>query len=461
MAFSATFEGIIMNTKDAKLSKSAIGSIESAIMGIGCTAPAFSVAVTSATIIGDVGTLAVGSVIYCGLIMFGLVFAFSNLNQFLPSAGASYSWVSRIFSPFLGFMAGWSMLFASVVFMVAATIPAASSTLLIFAPRLADNIRATACMAVLWLTVITLVVIKGIKNAYTAQLLMTIIELLIVTFLVGGTVYYFINAPAHELSLGWVSPFAFSFNSFATGAITALFFYWGWDVTMTLGEETKEGEAGSGALLAVLNLLVFFSVMMAIVLVALSDNEIKASNSNVLFAIANKILPAPWGYIAVLCTMLSTIGTIEGQIIQFSRCVFAMARDGALPSQLSRVHSKWQTPWIATILIWALGIIFVIASSFLPSINEILKSSISAIGIQISLYMSLAGIASIWHYRRMVFCGVGNACFYVLIPLAGTIGMIMIGAISVPQLNPISLLVSIVGILIGIVVYAIMPRKTV
>lgn len=448
-----------MNTKEANLSKSAIGSIESAIMGIGCTAPAFSVAVTSATIIGDVGTLAVGSVIYCGLIMFGLVFAFSNLNKFLPSAGASYSWVSRIFSPFLGFMAGWSMLLASVIFMVAATIPAATSTLLIFTPTLADNIRATACMAVLWLTIITMIVIRGIKNAYTAQLLMTIVELFIVIILVGGTAYHFLDAPAHELSFAWVSPFAFSLKSFATGAITALFFYWGWDVTMTLGEETKEGEAGSGAFLAVLNLMIFFSVMMAVVLVALSDNEIRNSNSNVLFAIANKILPAPWGYIGVLCTMLSTIGTIEGQIIQFSRCVFAMARDGALPSQLSRVHSTWQTPWIATVLIWALGVIFVIASSFLPSINDILKSSISSIGIQITLYMSLAGIASIWHYRRMVFCGFGNACFYVLIPLAGTIGMITVGAISMPQLNPVSLVVSVFGMLIGVCAYSIMPRR--
>jgi amino acid transporter len=447
-----------MNSKDAKLSKSAIGSIESAIMGIGCTAPAFSIAVTSATIVGDVGTLAVGSVIYCGLIMFGLVFAFSNLNRFLPSAGASYTWVSRIFSPFLGFMAGWSMLLASVVFMVAATIPAASSTLLIFAPSLADNIRATACIAVLWLTIITMVVIKGIKNAYAAQLLMTIIELFIVAIIVGGTVYYFIHAPAHQLSLAWVSPFAFSFKSFATGAITALFFYWGWDVTMTLGEETKDGEAGSGAFLAVLNLMIFFSVMMAIVLVALSDNEIIASNSNVLFAIANKLFPAPWGYIGVMCTMLSTVGTIEGQIIQFSRCVFAMARDGALPSQFSRVHAKWQTPWVATILIWALGVIFVIGSSFLPSINDILKSSISAIGIQITLYMSLAGIASIWHYRHMLFSGVRNACFYILFPLAGTTGMIVIGMISIPQLNPVSLIVSSSGILLGVCMYAIMAR---
>lgn len=445
-----------MKSQEAKLSKSAIGSLESAIMGIGCTAPAFSVAVTSATIVSDVGTLAVGSVIYCGLIMFGLVFAFSNLNRILPSAGASYTWVSQIFSPFLGFMAGWSMLLASVVFMVAATIPAASSTLLIFAPQLSNNTQATACVAVLWLTIITMVVIRGIKNAYIAQLIMTIMELFIVVLLGVGTMYYFFHAPAHTLSIDWISPFSFSFRSFSTGAITALFFYWGWDVTMTLGEETKEGEAGNGAFLAVLNLMIFFSIMMAIVLVALSDNEIRESNSNVLFAIANKLFPAPWGYVGVLCTMLSTIGTIEGQIIQFSRCVFAMARDGVLPSQLSRVHEQWKTPWLATILIWLLGVVFVIGSSFLSSINEILKSSISAIGIQICLYMSLAGVASVWHYRTMLFRDIRNAFLFVLLPLLGTSGMIIIGILSIPQLDSVSLIVGIGGIIVGASMYLLM-----
>ena len=40
---------------------------------------------------------------------------------------------------------------------------------------------------------------------------------------------------------------------FATGALTAIFFYWGWDVTMNLSEETRTGDseqvspAGKGA----------------------------------------------------------------------------------------------------------------------------------------------------------------------------------------------------------------------
>jgi amino acid transporter len=36
--------------------------------------------------------------------MFGIVFAFRQLNRLDPNAGASYSWVTSIFSPAIGFL---------------------------------------------------------------------------------------------------------------------------------------------------------------------------------------------------------------------------------------------------------------------------------------------------------------------------------------------------------------------
>ena len=448
-----------MELEKSTLSKSALGSFGSAIMGIGCTAPAFSIAVTSATIVGDVGTFAVGSIILCGLIMFGLVATFANLNRILPSAGASYAWVSAIFGSFAGFITGWSMLLASVIFMVAASIPAASATLLIIAPEYVSNLFITSIVAIAWLTLISLIVIRGVKNAYILQLLMTAIEVMIIIALAIGTLKYFYHQPAHHVNLDWIFPVDFSPRTFAAGAITALFFYWGWDVTMTLGEETRDGEAGKGAFFAVANLMLLFSIMISIILIALTDREIEESSSNVLFALANKIFPHPWGYAAILCTMLSTIGTIEGQIIQFSRCVFAMARDGALPGRLSLVHMKWKTPWAATMLIWLLGTAFIITSASLPSVNEILKSAIAAIGIQICLYMTLAGLASIWHYRYMFGSGIYNSCRFILVPSIGTLGILTVGILSIPQLSRVSLIVGIGGILIGAIFYGLTRRS--
>ncbi|MGB8517782.1 MAG: hypothetical protein WCD45_07820, partial [Gallionella sp.] len=115
---------------DVKLKKDTLGIGESIVMGVAGTAPAFSIAATTATLAAAVGTLAPASLLYCGLIMFGVTFAYLHLNHLNPNAGASYAWVGNIFNPVLGFFAGWALLVASSVFMVSATIPAATATLL-------------------------------------------------------------------------------------------------------------------------------------------------------------------------------------------------------------------------------------------------------------------------------------------------------------------------------------------
>jgi hypothetical protein len=98
----------------------ALGFAESVIMGSG---PAYSVAASTATLVGVVGVLAPASVLYCGLIMFGIVFAFRHLNRVAVNAGASYAWVAAIFSPALRFFAGWALIISSAVFMVSGKHP--------------------------------------------------------------------------------------------------------------------------------------------------------------------------------------------------------------------------------------------------------------------------------------------------------------------------------------------------
>jgi len=126
------------------LAQESLGAFESAVMGIAGTAPAFSVAVTTATIVASVGVLSVGSIFYCGLIMFGIMLAFIHLSQITPHAGAAYAWVGHVFGRKWGFFTGWGLLVASIFFMVSATIPAATSTLVLIAP---DQVESTNWLA--------------------------------------------------------------------------------------------------------------------------------------------------------------------------------------------------------------------------------------------------------------------------------------------------------------------------
>ncbi|MGL4768314.1 MAG: APC family permease [Formosimonas sp.] len=412
-------------SEEKGLADGSLGTFESVIMGIAGTAPAFSVAVTTASIVGAVGELAVGSILYCGLIMFGIMLAFTHLNKITRHAGATYAWVGKVFGQSWGFLAGWGLLIASIFFMVSATIPASTATLKILADifglaaEIVDDPDWVTLVAAIWLLLVTAVVTKGIKHASYAQLILTVIETVIIFALIIGAFVQYGGQPAHVPSLSWVSPFAFSAETFAQGALIAIFFYWGWDVTMNLGEETKGGTpepAGQGAFWAMVNLILFFIIMMIVVLIVLTDEEIAAAQTNILYAIAFKLFPEPWAYFAVLSTILSTIGTIETQILQFSRSMFAMSRDKALHPVYSKIHPEWQTPWVATLVICFLGVFLLFASSKMPTVQAILDASIVAIGIQICFYMSLAAFACAWWYRGKLKSGFKEASSYVIWP---------------------------------------------
>jgi amino acid transporter len=456
MIGAAHYDQWQLMSKEKGLAEGALGTFESAIMGIAGTAPAFSVAVTTAAIVASVGELAVGSIFYCGLVMFGIVLAFIHLSKISSNAGAAYAWVGLVFGESWGFFTGWALLVASVVFMVSATIPAATSTLVLIAPNLVESTVWVTFTAAIWLTLVTIVVGKGIKHASYAQMILTLIETVVIFALIIAAFLRYGGSPAHPPALIWFSPLAFTPQMFATGALTSIFFYWGWDVTMNLSEESEAQEgapsaASKGAFWAMVNLILFFVIMMIVVLIVLTDDEISRANTNVLYAIADKLFPKPWSYLAVLSTILSTIGTIETQILQFSRSMFAMGRDNMLHPRYSKIHPTWRTPVLATFVIWFLGVLLLFSSSFMPSVKKILESSILAIGFQICFYMSLAGFACAWHYRSKLREGAYNAVSYVLWPLFAASFMVFIALYSIPTFDTITNVMGIGGILIGFI----------
>lgn len=443
------------------LAKGALGTLETAVMGIAGTAPAYSIAATTAALVAVAGVQSVGALFYCGLIMFGIVFAYARLGAAMPDAGAGFTWVGRIFGPGWGFMAGWGMLVSAIVFTVSATVPAAQATLKLLAPHHVDDTAWVAAIGAVWYSVITAITARGIKHASYAQIAFTIVETVIMVAIVIAAFRAYWFAPAHAFSFGWFSPFAFSPSGFASAALIAIFFYWGWDVTANLAEETHDTEpnpSSRGVIWAMINLKLFFVLMMIVVLIVLTDKEIAAADTNVLFAVAEKLFPAPWAYLAVLSTLLSTIGTIETQVLQVARCLFAMGRSNVLNARYAEVHPEWQTPLTATMVQWGLGIMLLYASSFLSTVGAILQSSISAIGLQICFYMSLAGFACAWHFRASRGDGLWMPITRIVWPLFAALFLVFIGMWSLPEFDAVTMLVGVGGLLAGLIPLAMARR---
>lgn len=444
-----------------KLHADSLGIVESVIMGIAGTAPAYSIEITTSTIIGTAGTLSPASILVCGLIMFGIAFAFIHLNRAMANAGTSYAWVTMVFGPALGFFAGWALLVLCCVFMVSAMIPAANATLLIFQPRLMNNVHYVTLVAAAWLTFVSAVVVKGIKLTSYLQVAMTLVEGAILLVIIVMAFIVFPQAPVHPFSWSWFSPFSFSPSLFASAALVAIFFYYGWDVTLNLSEETRDPNRtpGRAAFWSMVFLMAFFLVFIVITLMGLTDAEIQHYNTNIIFAIAEKLLGPTWGYVAIIAVLLSTVGTVETQMLQFTRTLFAKGRAGALHQRYSRLHPRWQTPHIAIFFIWIAGLALLFVSSYLPTINVILQDSITAIGFQICFYMGLTGLACAWHFRARLGAGLLPALTAVLWPAASGLFLFFIALYSIPTFDLVTNVVGMGGIAIGAIPLLLNRRK--
>ena len=436
-----------------QLHKDAIGFGESVVMGVAGTAPAFSVAATTATLITAVGVLSVASLLYCGLIMFGITIAFMHLNRVITNAGASYAWVGQIFNPALGFLAGWAVLVATAVFMVSGTIPAATATLTLIAPHYVNHTGMVTFVAALWLILVGSVIVKGIKPTSYTQVVMTTIEVGVLVAVIISALIQYSHQPSHSFSWRWFSPSAFTPTLFATGALVSLFFFWGWDVTVNLNEETRDSASapGRGAMTAMIIVMLLFMSFAVAVLLVMSDAEIEQAGTNVLFVLAEKLFPHPWSYMAVIAVMFSSVGTLETSILQFTRTMYAKARDGALQPRYAKLHKEWKTPWVATSVIVGIGLTLLFLASYFPSINLIIEDSVKAIGFQVAFYYGLAGFACVWHFRKQAMQGLASFFILFLWPAASASFLVFIVCYSIPTFDVVTLLIGIGGIAIGVI----------
>lgn len=442
-----------MNKNSEGLKQDSLHLGESIIMGIAGTAPAFSIAATTGALFMAVGILSAASLFYCGLIMFGVTFAYLNLNWINAHAGAAYAWVGEVFHPILGFFAGWALLVASAVFMVSGTFPAATSTLALIAPEYVSNVNAVAFVAAIWLIIVSVIVIKGTKLAAIFQVLTTLIEVGILLIIIGGIFWHFYNNPVAPFAWNDFSITNFTPESFATGALVALFFFWGWDVTLNLSEETAnvQENPGKGAFWAMVIVLALFISFAVAVQISMTQAEIEKAGTNVLLALSEKIFPAPYSYMAVIAVMLSTVGTLETTILQFTRTMFAKGRDGVLHPRYAILHKTWKTPWVSTLVILSLGLVLLFTSSFFPSINSVIELSVRAIGFQVAFYYGLTGLACAWLFRKAAMVNVKNFITMLLWPCISSAFMVLIIFYSIKTFDMLTTIVGLGGIAIGVI----------
>lgn len=421
-------------------------------MAIAGSAPAYTLAATTAVLAGAAGVASPAALLLCAIPMMGIVLAFRYLGRLDVNAGASYSWAGRALHPALGFLSGWALVVSATLFMVAGALPAGSYTLSFFSESWAQNGTWVALVGAFWFLLMAVLVVKGARITARAQWLMTGIEVAIL--LVIGMAVLVRGGGREAFSWSWLFDITTlgGAEGFAGVALIAAFYFWGWDVTANLSEETSNSRrtTGLGAILGVISVLVLFEIVTIAVNLVMTQPDIQKNSGTVLTDLGDALWPGWGGKAMVIAVMLSTIATLETTLIQVTRTLFAMGRDRTLPAAFGLTHRRWQTPWVAVTAVTAIALVLLFASSTLGPVNTVLADAFSAIGLQITIYYSLAGFAVVVAYRRLLLKSVANAVFIGLWPLSGALFMLWVLYQSLLHLEATPLVIGLGALLAGV-----------
>jgi amino acid transporter len=440
-----------------ELKANSLSFFESIIMGVAGSAPGFSIAVAIAGLLAAAGSVSPNAILIFAVPMLGISVGYKGLNKKMPSAGAAYEWTKVGFGKFFGYFSGWALLIAALVFMVTGSVPLGTATIDLFDPNLASNVVLTTAIGAVWFIAIGIVLITGIELTSKIQVVMSSIELII---LFGISIAAFLHTGVG----GAVTPFSiswFGFNyppgTFASSALIVVFLYWGWDVTCNLSEETKghpPNAAGNGGFLSIFITIASFVAFTVAALMMFTLKDASGFSDNLIYHVALAAGLGPvGGYAASLALILSSIATLETTMLQFSRTLFAMGRDRALPTAFGVVHEKTVTPVRTMYLLLGLGLILIFASSFMPTIATILGDSVAAIAVQVCYYYGLAGLVCAFAYKDTYKTSLATFIGYAVFPGLSAITLFVLGIYALTTYNLTTQIVGIGGLLIGIIFY--------
>ncbi|KAB2971189.1 APC family permease [Streptomyces sp. SS1-1] len=438
------------NPRGRGLQANALGTFDTVVMAVAGSAPAYSIAATTAVLVGAVGLASPAALLYCAIPMLGIALAFSRLNRIAVHAGAGYSWVARTLHPFLGFLSGWALVVSATIFMVAGSLPAGAMTLALFDEGLAHDTALSTLVGACWFLVMLLVVLGGARLTVWAQFVLTGAELLILLLFAVLALFRADGARAFDWS--WLGFGHFDgVAGFSSGALIAAFYYWGWDVASNLSEETRDSRRTTGlaGLIGVGVVFLLFEVLTIAVNVILSSGQMQANGANVLAVLGEQVWPGWGGKVLIGAVMLSTVATLETTLIQVTRSLFAMGRDRTMPAALGRVHRRWNTPWVAIAVVGVVAPAMFVASNLLGTVGDILHEAIAAMGLQIAVYYGLTGLAAVVAYRGLLLRSVRDFVLGGVWPLFGSLFMFAILVESLSELSGCAITIGIGGLAVG------------
>lgn len=413
-----------MAVADKGLKKNAIGFASSVVIGVASTAPGYSLAATLGFVAAAVALESPAILLISFVPMFLVAAGYYYMNKADPDCGTSFSWVTKAMGPQLGWIAGWVIVVADVIVMANLAQIAGLYTFLLFGwESAAASTVAVTAVGVVWIALMTAIVLIGIELSARTQIGLLAAEIVtLALFAVVALVkVYAGDAPDTSIhpDIAWLNPFALSPSEISAGMLLAVFIYWGWDTTATVNEETEDpGEAPGRATVISTLILLGIYVVVAVAAQAYAGVEGLIENQeDVLSSLGTEVFGSPLDKILIIAVLTSAAASTQTTILPTARTTLSMARANAMPKSLGKVHPRFLTPHVSTLLMGAASIVWYVGLTIAS--EDILFDSLAALGLMISFYIGLTGIACAVYYRRELFRSVKNFFFVGVGPAFG------------------------------------------
>lgn len=255
---------------------------------------------------------------------------------------------------------------------------------------------------------ITALLYIGIQESARMAAAMVLVKVaIIIVFVLLGAFYVTPdNWTLNFFPNGW--------NGVFIGAFLVFFSYIGFDAVSTAAEESKNPDRdlpiGIIVSLAVCTLIY---ILVAAVLTGMVPYNLIDTHAPIAAAMGQVDLNWVAGIISI-AAVVGITSVILVQMLGLSRILFAMSRDGLIPVRLSKVHKKFHTPHVITVVLGCL----VAFGTFFLDINK--AAELSNVGTLAAFAMVCAGVVILRYKdpdRRRPF----KTPFFPVVPILGCI----------------------------------------
>jgi APA family basic amino acid/polyamine antiporter len=339
---------------------------------------------------GHVAAEYAGPAVTLSIVLAGLTCAFAGLcyaefASLIPIAGSAYTYaystLGEIFAWIIGWdlileyslgattvAIGWSGYVVSFLKGIGIDFPAAlADAPYAFDPRTGAWTKTGAFInlpALLIIALITIVLVRGIKESATVNSVIVFLKISIILIFIGAGLFFikpdlwkpFI--PPNQGQSGF-----FGWSGILRGAGVMFFAYLGFDAVSTAAQEAKNPKRDMpigilGSLFACTAIYIVFSLVLT--------GVVPYTQLNVTAPVAVAIDAMRLFWLSPLIKIAAIIGLMSVMMVQLMgqpRIFYTMAKDGLLPAAAARVHPKYGTPHVTTIIT---GIVVGIAAALLP-----------------------------------------------------------------------------------------------